>query len=365
MKNISWVGNTITTPPIAKNKKITGTHFPTVLGVNPFATPFSVWCRCTRVYEEPFEGNKYTNAGQIVEPKVFDFLRESLGYGDRVITPEMVYGENPFKKTYGDFFRDTKIFGGMWDALIVDEVGAVDYVVEIKTVQIDGRSGNLDERWKKGKAPDYQALQASLYAHLLGTDNVMMVAVALSDGNGDYAHPEQVIPSFANGNVHIDEFKISERYPNFKLLLEKAERWWETYVLTGNSPEFDEKKDANILKELRTERVEPDEDITAIVTEHERLKSEYDKAIALLTDTKKRIDELSEEIKAYATKQFKDGDTRVSVKGTTYEYVLTRSESSEINKKALEDDGLLDKYLTTKTGYRLTTTTIKEDKNNG
>ena len=245
MKDIKWNGSTITVEPTKKPKKLTGTHFPTIVGVNPFSTDFEVWCRCTRTYEIPFEGNKYTNAGQIIEPKVFDFLRTSMGFGNRVVTPEDVYGKDHFKKTWGDFYPTVPMFGGMWDALIKDENGNTEYVVEIKTVQVDGRSGSLEDRWKDGEAPHYQALQASLYAYLLGVDKVLMVAVALEDKKGDYEHPEQVTPSYANGNVYIDEFRVSERYPNFDLYIEKATAWWNAYVLTGNSPEFDEKRSLN------------------------------------------------------------------------------------------------------------------------
>ena len=123
MKDVKWNGSTISIEPPKKPKKITGTHFPTIVGVNPFSTDFEVWCRCTRTYEIPFEGNKYTNAGQIIEPKVFDFLRTSMGFGSRVVTPEDVYGKDHFKKTWGDFYPDTPVFGGMWDALIKDENG--------------------------------------------------------------------------------------------------------------------------------------------------------------------------------------------------------------------------------------------------
>ena len=84
--HIKWVDNHVELTPPKKPKKITGTHFPTVLGANPFSTPFELWCRCTRTYEKPFEGNKYTNAGQVIEPKVFDFLRNSMGFGNRLVT---------------------------------------------------------------------------------------------------------------------------------------------------------------------------------------------------------------------------------------------------------------------------------------
>ena len=362
MKKIKWIDRGIQVEPIAKNKKITGTHFPTVLGVNPFSTPFEVWLRCTRTYEKPFEGNKYTNAGQIIEPKVFDFMRNSMGFGDNLITPEDVYGKDHFKKTWGDFYPSHPFLGGMWDALINDDNGKVEYVVEIKTVQVDGRSGSLDERWKDGHAPDYQALQASLYAYLLGVDNVLMVAVALKESEGDYEHPEQVVPSYANGNVYIDEFIVSERYPDFDKYIEIATQWWNEYVLTGISPMYDEKKDAELLKALRTNTIE-EKDLTfnEMIVKAESLKSEIDDVQATLTDKSKELKNILDEIKKYASTQFRDGDTKVTFKGDKYEFVLSVTESSEIDKDSLEADGLLDKYTKQKTSLRLTTSKIKED----
>ena len=363
MKEVKWNGSTISVEPTKKPKKITGTHFPTVIGVNPFSTDFEVWCRCTRTYEIPFEGNKYTNAGQIIEPKVFDFLRTSMGFGNRVVTPEDVYGKDHFKKTWGDFYPEVPMFGGMWDALIKDDSGNIEYVVEIKTVQVDGRSGSLEERWKDGEAPHYQALQASLYAHLLGVDKVLMVAVALEDKKGDYAHPEQVVPSYANGNVYIDEFRVSERYPNFEMYIEKATAWWNAYVLTGNSPEFDEKKDAEILKALRTNSVDTPTDtpIGALLGKAEQLKAEIESVMLTLNDKQKELKAILESVKKYALSQFREGDTKVSIKGNRYEWVLSKSDSTELDKEALEADGLLEKYTKSKTSYRLTTSEIKED----
>ena len=361
MKDIKWVGTSIHTEPPKKPKKISGTYFPTVLGFDPWKTPFEAWCKSTRTWETPFEGNKYTNAGQIIEPKVFDFLKTSMGFGNRVITPEDIYGKDHFKKTWGDFFPESSVFSGMWDCLIYDNNGKPEYVVEIKTVQVDGRSGSLEDRWKDGEAPHYQALQAALYAHLLGIDKVLMVAVALEDKKGDYEHPEQVIPSYANENVYTDEFKVSERYPNFDLYIEQATAWWNTYVLKGVSPEFDEKKDAEILKALRTNSITPDADISAIVAEAEQLTAEIEEVTATVADKEKRLKVLTEQIKKYALEQFRDGDTKVSIPGQRIEFVLSKSETTELDKDALKADGLWEKYNKSKTNYRLTKTNIKED----
>ena len=324
MKEVKWNGSTISVEPPKKPKKITGTHFPTIVGVNPFSTEFEVWCRCTRTHEIPFEGNKYTNAGQIIEPKVFDFLRTSMGFGDRVVTPEDVYGKDHFKKTWGDFYPNTPIFGGMWDALVRDDNGNIEYVVEIKTVQVDGRSGSLEDK------------------------------------KGDYEHPEQVIPSYANGNVYIDEFRVSERYPNFDMYIEKATAWWNAHVLTGISPEFDEKKDTEILKALRTNNVDV-QDLSYLFCRAETLKREIEEVTATIATKEKELKVILEEIKKLALVQFREGDTKVSMKGDKYEWVLSKTTSTEIDKGSLEADGLLEKYTKTKTNYRLTTSEIKED----
>ena len=361
MKDVKWNGSTISVEVPKKPKKLTGTHFPTIIGVNPFSSPFEVWCRCTRTYEIPFEGNKYTNAGQVIEPKVFEFLRKSMGFGDRVITPEDIYGKDHFKKTWGDFYPSVPIFGGMWDALIYGDDGKPECVVEIKTVQVDGRSGTLEQRWKDGEAPHYQALQAALYAWLLGVDKVLMVAVALEDKKGDYEHPEQVVPSYANENVYTDEFKVSERYPNFDMYIEQATAWWNAHVLTGSSPEFNEKKDAEILKALRTNTVNPDTDISALVKEAEELSAEIEKVSAPIAEMEKRLKALTEQIKKYALGQFREGDTKVSIPGQRYEFTLSKSSTTELDKEALKADGLLEKYTKEKTNYRLSKTTIKED----
>ena len=360
MKDIKWLANCIQVDPPKKPKKISGTYFATVLGFDPWKTPFEAWCKNTRTYEPPFTGNKYTKAGEIIEPKVFDFLRNSMGFGKKVVTPTDMYGKDYFEKTWGDFFPDNDIFSGMWDALVVNE-GKPEYVVEIKTVQIDGKSGSLEDRWKDGEAPHYQALQASLYAYLLGIDKVLMVAVALEDKKGDYEHPEQVVPSYANGNVYIDGFKVSERYPNFDLYIEQAKAWWKTYVLNGISPDFDEKKDAEILKALRTNSLNPETDVSALITEAEQLKVEIDEVNSTVAEKEKRLKIINEQIKKYALEQFRDGDIKVSVKGQRYEWVLSRTSTMELDKDSLKADGLFDKYSKEKINYRLTTSEIKED----
>lgn len=327
------------TPP-KRTKKVTGTRFATILGLNPWSTPFEMWCVITKTYEKPFEDTIYTIAGKTIEPKQAEYMKKS--YGMDLITPTDRYGQDYFNKTWGDFFPENPYFGGMWDYLGVDENGTVDTVLEMKTTK-------RIEDWQND-APEYYALQAALYAYLLGVDNVIMVASFLEEK--DYEDPSKFVPNIKN-TITV-EFKVSERYPDFERMVAEVKSWWGEYVTGGISPVYDEKKDAEILAALRTHNLTPDTDIDALIKEAEGLKKEVDTTAAAIADKEKRLKEISDIIKEHAMTQFRDGDKKVEIKGSTYTWTVSRSETTTIDKKALEADGLLEKYQKKSEQYRMT-----------
>ena len=340
MSDVKWVGNHIEVTPPKKTRKVTGTRFAAILGLNAWASPFKVWCEITNTYKEPFIDNIYVNAGKVIEPKQADYMKRS--YGMDIITPTDRYGENYFEKTWGDFFPENKHFGGLWDYLATDENGNVTTVLEMKT-------SKRVEDWAKG-VPEYYALQAALYAYLLGVDDVIMVASFLEDK--DYDHPEKYKPS-AKNTITV-EFKVSERYPDFADMIRAVEEWWKAYVDTGISPEYDEKKDAEILAALRTNTLNPETDIKALTAEAESLKAEIDSVEATIADKEKRLKTVTDLIKEYAMTQFRDGDKKVEVKGDTYTWTVAKGSTTSIDKEALKADGLLDKYSKVTESYRIT-----------
>lgn len=341
MAGLKWLeGNRLQITPPKRTKKITGTRFATILGLNPWSTAFEMWCAITKTFELPFEDTIYTIAGKTIEPKQAEYMKKS--YGMDLITPTDRYGADYFNKTWGDFFPDSPHLGGMWDYLGVDEEGKVDTVLEMKTTK-------RIEDWQND-APEYYALQAALYAYLLGVDNVIMVASFLEEK--DYTDPSKFVPNIKN-TITV-EFKVSERYPDFAEKVAQVEQWWADHVDAGISPVFDEKKDAEILKALRTHNLTPDTDIDALIAEAEGLKTEVDKATAAIADKEKRLKEINDIIKEHAMKQFRPGDKKIEVKGSTYTWAISRSETTTIDKKALEADGLLEKYQTKTEQYRMT-----------
>ena len=354
MKEIKWLeGNRIQIAPPKKKKKVTGTRFATILGLNPWATEFEMFCAITKTYEKPFEDTIYTLAGKTIEPKQADYMKNS--YGVDLISPEDRYGKDYFNKTWGDFFPESQHLGGMWDYLGKDENGKVDTVLEMKTTK-------RIEDWQ-GDIPEYYALQAALYAYLLGVDNVIMVASFLDEK--DYDAPEKFKPNI--GNTITVEFSLSERYPDFAKKVEQVEKWWADYVDTGISPAFDEKKDADILKALRTNSIDTtSEDIVSMVVEAEQIKAEVDEVEKSIKSKTDRLDTLNKAIKEHAIKQFRDGDKKVEIKGSAYQFSISKTEPKSkpvYNDDAMKSDGVYDKYVTMQTvepTYRLTVGAIKK-----
>ena len=349
---MEWLdGNRIQIVPPKRPKKLTATRFATVLGLNPWSTPFEIWCAVTRTWEKPFEDTKFTLAGKAIEPKQAAYMKDTYMMSN-LVTPTEIWGEDYFHKTYGDFFPEQKILGGMYDFLLYGKNGKPTTVLEMKT------TGRVED-WKDD-IPEYYALQAALYAYLLGVDEVIMVASFLEPK--DYDNPETFVCS--GENTITRPFKVSERYPDFeKKYVKPALKWWKDYVESGISPAFDERKDAEILKALRTNNLSPETDMAALVKEAEDLKDTMERILAHegIPDMEKRYKVVTDMIKKAAIAQFRDGDKKVSIAGSAYNWEVSRTSTTKIDKDAMKADGILAKYTTTEDSYRISPKIIKED----
>lgn len=346
---MEWLDNNrIQIIPPKRPKKLTATRFATVLGLNPWSTPFEVWCEVTRTYQKPFEDTIYTRAGKIIEPQQAEYMKNTY-FMTNLVTPTDVFGANYFQRTYGDFFPDVAVLGGMWDYVLRDKNGKVSTVLEMKT-------SKRVEDWAED-IPEYYALQAALYAYLIGADDVIMVASFLD--TPDYDRPENFVCS--SQNTITRPFKVSERYPDFeKRYVKPALKWWKDHVETGISPVFDETRDADILTVLRTNHLSPKTDLEALVKEAEDLKRKLDAHAAEVAEDEKRYKTLTNLIKEAAISQFRDGDKKVSITGHSYIWEVSRTSTSKINKEAMKADGVLEKYTTSEDSYRITQKENKE-----
>ena len=340
---------TITVSPPKKPKKITGTRFAAVQGLNKWNTEFKTWCEITKTYIEPFEDTIFTIAGKTIEPKQAEYIEDKY-FWENLVRPADIYGEDYFSKTFGDFFPDEAIFGGMWDYLFTDEDGKPTAVLEMKTTK-------RAEDWLDD-IPEYYAMQAALYAYLLHVDDVIMVCTILEDK--DYEHPEDMVIS--EENTFERKFKVSERYPDMDKTIRKVEKWWKDHIVGGTSPKYDEKADAEILKELRKNNYNPETDLTELITEAEELTEKINTHLAKIKADEDRLIVIKDQIKEASKEQFRDGDKEVVIHGATYDWVTSRSVTLKVDEKAMEKDGVLEKYKTKKTETVKLTAKVRKEK---
>lgn len=365
---VTWnTDNTITVNPPKRPKKITGTRFASILNLNKWSSAFQTWCEITKTVNIPFEDTKYTLAGKVIEPKQITYVKEILGEVN-LVKPEDVWGKDYFDKKYGNFFSHP-IFGGMWDSLVLsDEIEDSEYFFggDVKnkvTAVYEFKTTSRPQDWQNEngviQAPEYYKLQAALYAWLLRCDRVVMPVSFLFDS--DYDDPEDFMPSASNTGIY--EFSVSEEYPNFiEDYLVPAEKFWNEFVLEGESPVFDEKRDKEYLDLLRTNSLNPTTDIDTLCKELKDCQDFIDAAQESVKEKLDRAKAIKEQLKTFALEnigssdiaEFKSNDGLVICK-------LTKSTKENVDINKMKADNVFDKYKTTDTTTRFTVS-FKEEK---
>lgn len=347
MKNIKFEDGKVYLLDIPKKpKKITGTRFGAVLNANRWQTPFQAWCEMTKAWCKPFDGSICTEAGKVIEDKQLTWFSRYLP----VVRPEDVYGKDFFDKTYGDFFKDSEIFGGMWDSLVGTK--------EEPTGVIECKTTKRSEDWKDD-VPEYYALQAALYAYEKGLDDVYMIVTFLDDG--DYENPE-AFECTAENTAYV-YFKVSERYPDFQKYIDYCIDFWNRHVLTGISPEYNEKADKEYLDALRTTVVTEDTDFNALLDEAEALYAHIEEVKATISADEKRLKEIEGMFKKYAIEHEEEGQEKSVFKGNGMSWVVSRSEKQTLDTDRLKEAGIYENYLKSEISYTIRKTVNKDGEN--
>jgi len=320
-------------------KKMTGSRLGAIVGVNKWKSPFEAWCEITRVGEQPFEGNKFTEAGEAIEPKLLEFCKSEVS--PYIVTPSEWFKTT--RKLY-DHFPDEAIFGGQWDALALDaplaKGGKPIAVIEAKT-------SSRPQDWVNG-VPDSYAVQGLAYAAWLGVDLVYFPVRFMEPHEYDAPH----LCECDDANTEIYEMKVAGS--GIHDTLTGAMAWYETHVLGNVSPSFDAKRDKDILKVIRTNEVKSD-GLEALAKKALVLESKIE-----LIRSDNGLDALEKELKALKDKQLKPllveqfGENDETV--TAYGWSVKKSMSTAINKEALEQDGLLETYTVSTPRYTMTRT---------
>lgn len=337
--------------PAKSRKKVTATRLAGILELNQWTSSFQMWCEICKLPTPPFEDNKYTLAGKAIEPKLIQLARDEYFDLDsnNVQDPKQYWGNNYdtiMKKM--DFFPTEKIFGGMWDAVYLNDNKEIDTIIECKT-------SSRPQDWVNG-VPVYYKIQGLMYAYLTGAKHLIFPVAFLKDN--DYNRPEDFVCDTTT-NSKIYEVDVNEKIEwngekyDIKDLMAIVEDWYSIYVEKGFSPDFDEERDKEYLTQIRTKKPEIDSSLDQMIAQAKLIQAKLEELG--VADLEKQLKQLEEGIKNELKVNLNDTTDKVEYNG----YKLSKSVSSSIDKDLLQNDGLLDKYLKTSVTYRLTK--IKED----
>lgn len=336
--------------PPKQRLRITGHRIATILGLDPWSTPFQAWCEITKILKAPFEETKYTIAGKAAEPKIIQYVAERF---PNVLSIEDYYG-NVFKEYEYNNFKDiSNVFGGVIDAVSTKNDGkTIAMICECKT-------SSHPEQWQDGNVPVTYLLQGALYSYLMGLDRVLFACTFLDDL--DYAHPENIKVTDENTILVVKKlddmiFEVDGQYLNIEGVMEWAEQWWDEHIEKGVSPKFDEKKDKEYLTMIRATDEVKDNDLADVCDEAIELNAKIKelKESSGINALEKRLKQLEASIKNEMIEQGYD-----KCNG----YTLKRTVKQKFNEDlfAEKEPAKYEKYLEEVESYTLSKDKKKEE----
>ncbi|MCP4336809.1 MAG: hypothetical protein GY679_03095 [Mycoplasma sp.] len=208
-------------------KKIGGSSMGDVLVTDQFKSPFKAFARMSWI-DVPILNDKYIKAGIAIEPKVLDLISKQPKV-------EEVEGFDAKQYNYDYFAGKDDIIGGLPDGLAKPQ----NIVIEVKTT-----GEKKLENWIKYGVPLAYQKQVQLYTYLMGLTNYAIVATFLKEE--DYLNPEMYPISERRTKTwpgKINKAKVEDD-------IDEIKKWYIKHTQSGLSPEFDERRDKEVIEYL-------------------------------------------------------------------------------------------------------------------
>lgn len=347
--------NIILSEPPKQKLRITGHRIASVLGLNKYQSEFGAWAEITKLVRLPFEDNKYTLFGKAVEPKLIKLISKKF---PNVVSIEDYYGNNIEKYRWNNFVDDSNVFGGIIDAV------ATKSDLKTLTMIVECKSSSKPYLWDNNNVPIEYLLQGCLYSYLKGLDRVLFVCCFPQEV--DYNHPEKFEPDETNTIMVVKKIKeVQLEMPTGEIItfedaIKYCEDWWNKYIETGVSPEFDEKIDKEYLDLIRASKPINDTGLEELCDKALQLEEEIEllKTSSGINDKEKELKILKDNIKSGLMDQLGDGD----LIATCGQYKLSGSVKQKFNETKFKKDHSVtyDKYCEETITYTLRKVKLEE-----
>lgn len=253
-----------------------------LLGVSPYATPFSTMTKLMGVWDEDINDKPAVKVGKALEERIIDYVIAKHSDLGNVFKAEEIYeARTGNHEDWESDFKDD-VFAGHVDGIISNN--GSDYILECKTARDT-------TAWLNGP-PEHYMWQVALYNHFI-TKQTKAYFVLGVVGAEDYKNPNGWIPNSTNCflfEVKIDREKTAE-------VIEKLRTLYYNTVEKGISVEAtDNPIDVKVMTHLRDISGTTDE-LNNLIKEYGIVKIANRNYLELNKKNIDREDELKERIK--------------------------------------------------------------------
>ena len=264
-------------------EKISGTSMGGIMGVSPYATPFTTTAKLLGLWNEDISDKPAVKTGSLLEERIIEYA--SKHYPD---VGEFFKAEDIFAKREGDHaswqsdFEDD-VFAGHVDGIITKD--GVDYILECKTARDPSA-------WLEGP-PNHYYWQVCLYNHFITKQDKAYFVLGVVDTE-TYSNPNSWVAN--KNNCYLFEVKINQKAVSD--VINNIRRIYSESVGKGLTLKIQEGNELD--EELKTHLT----DISGTTDELNDLISEYatvhkfnQQKLEEIKDSTKREDTLKDRIK--------------------------------------------------------------------
>ena len=253
-----------------------------LLGISPYATPFSMTTKLMGVWDEDVNDKPAIKVGKALEDRIIDYVIAKHPELGNVFKAEEVYEQRKGSHENWESDFEDDVFAGHVDGIVSCE--GSDYILEVKTARDPSA-------WLNGP-PEHYYWQVALYNHFI-TKQTKAYFVLGVVGLDDYKNPNGWIPNSTNCflfEVKIDREKTAE-------VVEKLRMMYQNTVAKGiSTPVTDNSRDVEIMTHLK-DISGTTEELNGMIKEYGNLRAANKYYLDKNKENIQREDELKERIK--------------------------------------------------------------------
>lgn len=271
-----------------RNKSLGGSDVGAVLGMNAYASPYTIWAEKTGKLP-PFEGNEWTKLGNDLEFYVAQRFTEASGL--KVVNDSYTWRNDKYPHLHANIDRRVVGMKAGVECKLTSELNA--------------------KKYKNGEFPDRFYCQCVEYLAVTELERWFLAVLIYGKGIKIYQMtriPDDSVPEWCEASVYVEDGEV-------EALVKTTADFWNNYVVTNTAPMPDGSDSTS--ETLRTIYPESNGDSVSLMA-YETDLMQYMTLSEAIEGIKKQKEEVANRIKAFMGEASKGASEKFKVSWSSY-----------------------------------------------